>query len=229
MDRTRSAAVLATLGALAFVTLLAPPAGADDSETLEPFGRCDVYRPGTGAVVTGVDRCTTGMAPAGATVELPEPACPEAVPIPAGGGVEFFVGDCGPQHRHDAGAAANAEPAPTPAPTPPPPPPPPPPAPVAAPVRQAPATTSTVPSTTSTTFVAPPPPPAPAAAPSGGATTARAATAEVVTDPAASISLTRVGRPAEVEGDQSPLVMLFALALASLVLLGISRTRAERG
>ena len=221
MERTRSAAVL-TIGALALATLLAPPAAADEREAPEPFGRCDVYRPAGGAMVDGVDRCVTGLAPAGATVELPEPACPEAVAIPAQGGVEFYVGDCQPAHAETTGAAATAEPAPAP-------PPPPPttvparPAPAAAPATTVAPTSTTVPAATSTTFVAPPPP-----APSGGASTARPATAEVVTDPAASVRLTSIGRPADVESDHSPLVMLFALALVSLVLLGISRTRAER-
>ena len=230
MDRTRSAAVLTTLGALALLTTLASPAGADDAEELVPFGRCDVYRPD--AAAGGVDRCTTGMVTAGATVELPEPACPDAVSIPAHGGVAFYVGDCGPGRSHDTGAAVTAETAPAPAPAPPPPPPPAPapaaqtapaaPAPIPAPTT----TSSTTTSTTSTTFVAPSPPPAPE--PSGGASTARPATAEVPTDPAASAVLTSAARAASVESDHSPLVMLFALALLAVVLLGISRVRAER-
>lgn len=222
MERTRSAAVL-TIGALAFASLLAPPAAADEHEGLVPFGRCDVYRPADGAVADGVDRCVTGLAPAGATIEPPAPTCPEPVPIPAQGGVEFYVGDCQPAHAETAGAAATAEPTPAPPPPPPPTTAPARPAPAAAPTTAAAPTSTTVPATTSTTFEVPPPP-----APSGGASTARPATAEVVTDPAASVRLTSIGRPAEVEDDHAPLVMLFALALVSLLLLGISRTRAER-
>lgn len=223
MERTRSAAVL-TIGALALATLLAPPAAAGEhDEELVPFGRCDVYRPVDGAVADGVDRCVTGMAPAGATAELPEPACPDAVSIPAEGGVEFYVGDCEPAHAETVGAAATAEPAPAPVPAPPPTTVPTRPAPAAAPRTTVAPTSTTVPAATATTVEVPPPP-----APSGGASTARPATAEVVTDPASSVRLTSIGRPAEVDDDHAPIVMLFALALVSLVLLGISRTRAER-
>ena len=219
MERTRSAAVLSFLGALALATLIASPAGAEESEELVPFGRCDVYRPADGEVVTGIDRCVTGMVAAGATVELPEPACPESVPVPATDGVAFYVGECAQPN----GGAATAETAPAPTTTtttaaPPP-------APAATPRRQpAPTTTTTVPSTstTSTTFVVPAPP-----EPSGGAPTARAGAADVVTDPAESITLTSAGRAATVETDHSPLVMLFALAAIAMVLLGISRMRSE--
>ena len=221
MDRTRSAAVLTLLGALALLTLPPSPAGADDTETDPvPFGRCDVYRPATGARSTGVDRCVTGMTPAGATVELPAPACPDVVSIPADGDVAFYIGGCPPEppQTHTTGAAATAEPVPPPRPSPPP----------ARPAAPASSTTTTTSSTTttSTTFVAPPPPTV--LEPTGGGSAARPATADVVTDPAASARLTSVGRPATVERDHSPLVMLFALALLAVALLGVSRLRSER-
>lgn len=218
MERTRTAAVLTILGAVALLAPLASPVAADDDEALVPEGRCDVYRPGN-AVAAGVDRCTTGLVAAAVTVAPPVPACPDALPVPADGGVAFYVGDCPAEQTHTTGAAATAEPAPAPPP--------------AAPRRHespapAPTTTTTsssTTSTTSTTFVVPPPP---APVSEGGASTARPATAEVVIHPAAAAVLTSAARPATVEGDDSPLIMLFALALVALVLLGISRLRADR-
>ena len=220
MERTRSAAVLTIIGALALV-LLASPAGAEDREELVPFGRCDVYRPADEAIASGVDRCVTGMAPAGATVELPEPACPDVVSVPADGGTAFYVGGCPPEHAHDAAAAA-ADPAPAPEPTTTTTVAPPPPAPRAA-SHAAPTTTTTVATTSTTMFVSPPPPPVA----EGGASTVRAATVEVVTDPAASAVLTSAARAANIESDHSPIVMLFALALLALAMLGVYRFRGE--